>query len=503
MGIATVADVDELESRLRQRMSTKTQAEWMRIFIEDFDVGADPFLTPREFLEHPDMVANGRVADVADPRLGVVRQLGPLVQMQATPAVIRRPAPALGEHDADLRRGGTFWAAGRMAVPDVVDGDDRVPPLTGVTILEVAYYIAGPLATTILAEMGARVIKVEPLEGDPYRRTGLQSAKFVHGKESLTLDLKQPKGRAILDSLLDRADVVVHSFRSSAAARLGLDDGTVLGRNPRVVHLNAASYGSRGPQRDRAAFHSTPNALTGGGIKQAGSGNPPVNDSYADPGSALGAATAILFGLWARQRTGAGQAMETTMLASTGYIHSADMVVYDGVPDFQVADARQRGLSSRYRLYACAGGTHLFLAAVQPAEWSSVAAVVEKAALETASDADAAHILERVFAAAPAHDWEARLQHAGVGATVVYPNGFDRWLEEQSLLMPMDHPGFGPYWRLPAKVHFSDSTPTLRPACVAGEQSCELLAELGYDQHTVDMLIADAVTSDGRLKPSG
>ncbi|HRE00022.1 MAG TPA: CoA transferase, partial [Ilumatobacteraceae bacterium] len=71
--------------------------------------------------------------------------------------------------------------------------------------------------------------------------------------------------------------------------------------------------------------------------------NPPVNDSYADPGSALGAATAIMFGLWARTRTGAGQSMETTMLASTGYIHSADMVDYAGAPGFVIADAGQHG----------------------------------------------------------------------------------------------------------------------------------------------------------------
>src|SRR5690606_823207 len=191
---------------------------------------------------------------------------------------------------------------------------------------------------------------------DPFRRTGLQSAKFVQGKHSVTLDLKAPDGAEALRRLIARADVVVHSFRSAPARKLGLDADTVLAANPQAVHLYAASYGSNGPQRDRAALHSTPNALSGGGIKQAGRGHPPANDSYADPGSALGAATAILLGLWARHVTGAGQALETTMLTSTGYIHSHDLVASNGHIEHSVADAEQRGLAPWYRLYRAADG---------------------------------------------------------------------------------------------------------------------------------------------------
>jgi crotonobetainyl-CoA:carnitine CoA-transferase CaiB-like acyl-CoA transferase len=494
MGIATVADVDELEVRLRERMRTKTQAEWMRVFVEDFDVGADPFLTPTEFLSHPDMVANGRVVDIADPLHGTVRELGPLVQMAATPARIER-SPLVESP------GTVAWQDERMSLRPPDAAGDRVPPLRGVTIVEVAYYVAGPLATAILAEMGARVIKVEPLDGDPYRRTGLQSAKFLHGKESLTLDLKQSRGRAILDTLIDGADVVVHSFRTAAARKLGLDPVTVHERNPGAVHLYAASYGSLGPQRDRAAFHSTPNALTGGGIKQAGRGNPPVNDSYADPGSALGAATAIMFGLWAKTRTGAGQALETTMLASTGYIHSADMVGFDSAPEWRIADGRQRGLSSRYRLYRCSTG-YIFLAAIQEREWAALLDVIERPDLaEWVLDDDALAVeLERVFVSRASGDWVSALGATGVGIAEVFAGEFDRWLEEHDRLIPMDHPAFGPYWRLEPKIDLSRSSPQLRPACALGEQSCDLLGELGFDQPAIDEMIAAAVTTDGRIK---
>ncbi|MEX2627906.1 MAG: CoA transferase, partial [Ilumatobacteraceae bacterium] len=94
MGIPTVADVDELRERIAARMRTRTQSEWMRVFTEDYDVGADPFLTPGEFLEHPDMVANDRIVEIDDPHRGRVRQIGALVWMSETPAAITRPAPS-------------------------------------------------------------------------------------------------------------------------------------------------------------------------------------------------------------------------------------------------------------------------------------------------------------------------------------------------------------------------------------------------------------------------
>ena len=88
-------------------MRQKTQAEWMKIFVEDYDVGADPFLTPEEFLDHPQMVLNDRVVEIDDPSFGRIRQVGPLVLFSKTPSEIGRPAPRLGEHTAPVRA----WSA--------------------------------------------------------------------------------------------------------------------------------------------------------------------------------------------------------------------------------------------------------------------------------------------------------------------------------------------------------------------------------------------------------
>ena len=123
--------------------------------------------------------------------------------------------------------------------------------------------------------MGARVIKVEPLAGDPARRTGLQNAKFLVGKESIALDLKSEEGRAILQQLIGGADALLHSFRRGVPERLGHDYETAIALEPAArLRVRRRPTGRAGPWNMRPAFHSTPNALCGGGFAQAGLGQP-------------------------------------------------------------------------------------------------------------------------------------------------------------------------------------------------------------------------------------
>lgn len=469
MGIARVADVVALEQRIRARMAERTQDEWMHTFIHEVDVGADPFLTPSEFLEHEQMLANDRIVVIDDPELGPVRQLGALVASEQSPAVIERPAPRL---NADAGNRPTVRSAERRfegTAPKAPMAPERL--LEGVTIIEAAYFIAGPLAASILAELGARVIKVEPVDGDPYRRTGLQSVKFLHGKESIALDLKDPKGTEALHALVARADAFVHSFRPGVDQRLHLDAATLLGINPRLVHLYAGSYGSKGPQAHRSAFHSTPTALTGGGILQAGEGNVPVDDSYPDPGSALGAAIALLMGLTARDRTGQGQVLETSMLASSAFILSGEMVSYAGKPPWRLPDRGQHGIGDRRRLYRGADGW-LFVAAEDDLSWAAVAEV-----LEGAADVEAA------FAARPVGPTVVALQARGVSATIASDVELDRWLEAEGLLIPASHPFYGEYWRTRPKIDVEGIEPVLAPPTTVGEHTQALLSELGLANH--------------------
>lgn len=505
LGIPSVEDVEELEKLVRARMLQRSSAEWMELLVAA-DVGGDPFLTPDEFLAHPQMVENGRTALVHDPQLGDVRMPGPLVQLATTPAHTDRRAPSLGEHAAQ-----SAWTPRITVQSGNGTASAPRPPLDGITILETAYFIAGPYASTLLAELGARVIKVETLDGDPYRRTGLQSAKFLHGKESIAVDLKRSEGTAVLHRLVERSDAFVHSFRPGVPERLCLDYPTLHALNRRLVYLYAGAYGSRGPWRARAGFHSTPTALSGAGILQAGRGNAPVDDSFPDPACALAAATALMLGLYARELQGVGQYMETTMLASTAHVMSPHLVRYNGAPDWQLPDAEQHGPNALYRLYPCRDGW-IFLGVVQQREYEALATALGRedwltdpsladAPQRLLHDAMIADAVAGVAAAEDAQSLAARLQRAGVPAVAVSDVPLDAWLERHDMLYAAEHRQFGAYWRPPAKVHVGDLPHRFGPAAAVGEHSRALLGELGYTSAEIDRLVDTGVVGEPHATP--
>src|SRR5262249_13693202 len=137
-------------------------------------------------------------------------------------------------------------------------GVGSAPPLAGVLALELATYFAAPYGLTLLAELGARVIKVEPLSGDPMRHqmplpeTG--GAKAIHGKNSLAADLEPAEGRAIVHALAEKADLAMCSWRAGVAEMLQVDDVTLRARNPGLVYVYGTSYGREGPYTRRPAY---------------------------------------------------------------------------------------------------------------------------------------------------------------------------------------------------------------------------------------------------------
>jgi crotonobetainyl-CoA:carnitine CoA-transferase CaiB-like acyl-CoA transferase len=500
--VPTIADIEELDRRIRERMLTRSQAEWMQVFI-DADVGADPFFTPDEFLAHPQMVDNGRVVELRTASGAVSRQVGPLARLAQTPAVIERAAPGLGQDtEAVLAR-----RVDRRSEPSpIASAADGEPPLSGLTVVELAYFFAAPLAGSILAELGARVIKIEPPDGDPLRLVGSQAAPMLHGKESLAVDLKQQQGRAILGRLLAGSDVFFTSLRPHVHRKLGCDYETARALNPALVYLYAGSYGSRGPWAGRAAFHSTPNALVGAGILQAGAGNPPVDDGWPDPISGLALTTAILLGLAARDGTGVGQYVETTMLCSSAYAFSRELLAWEA-GGWRVPDAGQHGRCALDRLYRCRSGW-LFLQVVKEREWVALAESLgrsdwlrdERFASPAARDANDAVLTELVaetLGERSSADWERRLAARAVPAASVYELEFLDFMRDYGQLSHASHPSIGDYWRLPPRFDFSAAALCEGPVCGLGEHSRQLLEELDYGAAEIEQLVAAGVIVDG------
>ena len=196
---------------------------------------------------------------------------------------------------------------------------------------------------------------------------------------------------------------------------------------------------------------------------------------------------------------GAGQSLETTMLTSTGYIHSSDMVCIDGVVDWKIADRSQRGLNSLYRIYETFDG-HIFVSTFQDHEKRALFRVLNRLDLLNCSDQDVATALEEHFRTDTTEKWIAMIHPTRIGVVAVNPRTFDEWLEENDYLSPMEHPLFGKYWRLGEKMSFQGSKPYLGDACSAGEQSIKILQEIGYSDSEIQKLILERVSTDGRIK---
>ena len=261
--------------------------------------------------------------------------------------------------------------------------------LGDVTVLELGTFFAAPFGGTVLRELGARVIKVEPMGGEPMRGLlpfpEVGAAKCMQGKESICVDLSTDEGREIVHDLVRSSDIVLQSFRAGVAERQGVDAETLRGINPDLVYLNAPGYGIDGPCGDRPAYAPTIGAGSGLVMRNIGtsiverpgltlkeiranamrlSGAGTTEYAQADGISALTAASAMALGLLVRDRVGTSQEMLTTMLTSTAHALADDMVEYENRPVTQGADPELLGYSARYRLYEAADDW-VYLAAPQ------------------------------------------------------------------------------------------------------------------------------------------
>src|SRR5262245_32576233 len=340
------------------------------------------------------MEHNRQVFVVDDAALGKVTQPGPLARMGATPARVERSAPRRDEHGAELRARPRANTRAR-ATSDA----PSTPPLAGVTIIELGTFYAAPFGATVLTDYGARVIKIEQLDGDPMRTIvpfpEVGGIKVLQGKESVAVDMHTDAGREIVYELVRRSDGVLQSFRAGVVDRLGYDAKTLLGINPDLVYLNAPGYGVDGPYGHRPAYAPTIGAGTGLARRNTGSSIPERADlsmdeiktnslrigtaalgvGNSDGFSALGAGTALALGLLARRRGGPGQSMLTTMLNTVAHAISEDMVEYEVRGGAPSADPDLLGLDARYRLYETADGW-VFLAVPTDREVDALASAL-------------------------------------------------------------------------------------------------------------------------------
>ncbi|MCU1346075.1 MAG: putative Alpha-methylacyl-CoA racemase, partial [Acidimicrobiia bacterium] len=281
-GIPFLDDSDKREELWANMLAAARKlslAQWEEIFESNTDVFAEVFRDGPNVLDHPQLVHDGHVMELVDPDRGPVRQPAGILQMDGTPLTIDRPAPRVGEHHPDL----DLDALPEPPMSKVADGPRRLP-LEGITIVELAVQYAAPYGATLLTDLGARVLKIEALEGDPIRNMmpmpESSGAKVMQGKESVTVDLGSPEGVAIVQQLAAKADVVLQGFRAGVVKRLGLDSETLQALNPKLVYVNAPGYGIGPPNGHRPAF--APSIAAAGGMARANVGNAVPESSELD-----------------------------------------------------------------------------------------------------------------------------------------------------------------------------------------------------------------------------
>jgi crotonobetainyl-CoA:carnitine CoA-transferase CaiB-like acyl-CoA transferase len=526
-GIPAFDDIErrtELWDRMLTASNAKTLAEWEAIFDADPDVFAEAYRGGPDILEHPQLVYDGHTVDIADPRLGIVRQPGLLVHEEGRRDEIDFVAPDLGSGQPAQEPAPPAASAG------AADGDAATGlPLEGVTILELAGLFAAPFGTTLLTDLGARVIHVEPLSGDPIRPMMVfpetAGVKVMQGKESICVDITTPEGLEIIHRIVERCDVVMQGFRAGVARRLGVDSATLLGINPELVYLNAPGYGTGGPDGHRPAYAPSIGAAGGIGRTNVGSSvverpgqsldeikdgarrmssGTTITQATADGLAALGVATAILVGLVGRARGQDVPPLLTTMLSTASHAMSAQAVDYPGSSGPLVADTALRGYHARYRIYDASDGW-VFLAAPGESEWASlVAALRDHVDLDrdprftteqnrVEHDDALTETLTAVFVTRGKGEWERDLLAADVACVAVSTEAIESVLMSDAVgrasgyVVDVVHPVFDEHPRLAPVVRFSRSATRAGAGVLAGAQTNAVLSELGYD----DAALAD------------
>jgi crotonobetainyl-CoA:carnitine CoA-transferase CaiB-like acyl-CoA transferase len=513
----------ELWEIMIQKVGERTLADWQAVFDANPNISAELFRGGPNALDHPQLRHDGRDVVAECPDFGPVRQPSTLVHENERSMTPPRPAPRLDEHGTRLRAlARTNLPAREMAGQPVAD-----LPLRGVTVLEFGLMFAAPFGSTMLTDLGARVIKVEALGGDtirnilPFPEAG--GARVMQGKESIALDLSTEEGRRIVTGLARRADVVLQAFRAGAAERAGVDAASLTAINPDLVYVNAPGYGTGGPYGHRPAYAPSigaasgialldaPDAasatgslaeIKGAAIRLAAAAAVP--SVQADGVAALGVASAMLLGLLARARRRPLGVLTTTMISTASHALIEQVVDYPGRPPAPKVDRDGHGFSALYRMYPSAEGW-VFLAAPQPREWPELVAALagevdladdprfSSPAARAEHDSDLAEALGGVFLSRPAAEWQERLTAAGVGCVVVAETAPELLLQTDEALaaeyaVTAAHPVFEEHLRLAPAVRFSRSTVQAKGGCLAGEHTDPILRELGYAEDSIARL---------------
>ena len=388
----------------------------------------------------------------------------------------------------------------------------ELPPLSGIKVVDLTRYLAGPFCTQILGDYGAEIVKVEPVE-NPRSELGGGSGKDNYfflscnrSKKSVRIATRKPAGKAVLEKLIDGADVVVDNFRPGVMKALGFDYETLAARNPRIITCSISGFGSTGPLRDFPGFDQIAQGMSGlmsvtGTVE---SGPTRVGIAICDLLGGIFSAQGILLALEARHRTGRGQRVETSLLESIVSILSWSAGIYFETGKTPAPAGNNHPLSSPHGVFR-ASDRPFNIAVGNEAMWRKFVKIIGRPELteddrfkssggRVRNRAALTEEIDRALASNAAQYWIDLLNREGI------PSGPILTVEEmfnhpqtaaREMLQKMPHPVLGEFLTTGLAVKLGETPGKISRPPLAGEHTDEVLRAHGYSADDLAKLRAE------------
>ena len=477
--------------------------EWLEAAAQ-VGIPMQPTRRPEDALNDQALIDEGMVVTLDDPEVGPIRQVGIVYGMSKTPGKVQGPAPTVGQHTDEIL---AELLNPIPATPTASSGDLKAP-LDGVLVLDLGLAIAGPFSNQLLSDLGATVIKVNTVYDTFWHSTHI-AYTANRGKQSISINLKDPRGLAVLHELVKRADIVQHNMRYEAAIRLGVDYESLITIKPDLIYCHSSGF-------DKSRAHLPGNDQTGAclaGVEyedggMANGGKPIWSlTSFGDTGNGFLAANAMIQAIYHRELTGEGQFLSTSILAACLLNSSyawVDAETGEGV-DRPKVDALMFGTGPRTRLYETAD-RWICLAVQNDEQWSAVEHSLGIDGLTAMVNDRAIETLTTSLRALTASEAFRLLDEAGVPCEIEDDQFAIRLFDDPQfrdagLVTTVEQAQVGRFDQFGHMWTFSE-TPTriAGPPLIVGHDTVDIMSEIGFAQGDIDSLLADGVVLQSTLR---